>query len=474
MTAMAMDMDYPALLPEIILLATAVLVLLGGSFLPRTRQHPTRWLTLGALVASAAAGMAAVPGGSESIFSGTYALDPSTAVVRMAAPLATLVVVLLGRHEFASTARESETYALLLLATLGTVVIGGTTDLLVLVAGYLLASIPLYALIGLSRSGTAAEATLKTYLIGALSGVLLMAGVAVLTAVAGTSSYAGMTEALPQAPQAAVAGGAVAVLIGLTFKAGAVPGHFWIPDASQASGIGIAAFITTVPKIGALVAMGRLVALMPATVDVPLLVAVLAAASMGIGNLAALAQENVRRLLGWSTVSQVGYLLMPVAVITRSEGASVALLAYIVFYALTNLAVFAVVACFPRREELGDWVGLARGHPWLTGSLVVGALSLVGTPPTAVFLGKVAVFTVAWNGGMSWLVVFAAANTVLSLVYYLRLIRPAFHPAGDCSTGLSTAPREVARTVVATAIVLGALVLAAGAVGAGIWFAVAG
>ncbi|MCC9069396.1 NADH-quinone oxidoreductase subunit N [Arthrobacter cryoconiti] len=466
---MSMNMDYLALLPEIVLLTAAVLVLLGGSFLPRTRQVITRWLTLAALAASATAGLAALARAPETIFDGSYTIDASTTVVRMAAPLATLVVILIGRHEFTGSARESETYALLLLATLGTVIIGGTTDLLVLVAGYLLASIPLYALIGLSRSGPAAEATLKTYLIGALFGVLLMAGVTLLTGLAATSNYLNMSKSLGNAPVAALAGGAVALLIGLTFKAGAVPGHFWIPDASQASGVAVAAFLTTVPKIGALVALGRLVEIMPDTVDVPLLIAMLAVISMTVGNLAALAQNNVRRLLGWSTVSQVGYLLMPLAVITASDGAWLALLAYIGLYALTNLTLFAVVACFPHREELDDWAGMARTHPWLTGTLIVGALSLVGTPPTAVFIGKVAVFTVAWDGGMPWLVVVAAANTVLSLLYYLRLIRPAFRTPGFSPQHGSRGTPGVALTVSGTAVTLGFLVLAAGAVGAGIW-----
>ncbi len=465
---MPLNMNYLDLLPETVLLAAAVIVLLGGSFLPRNRQVITRWFSLGALVVSATASLGGLDAIPESIFSGSYALDTSTAVVRMAAPLATLVVILIGRQEFVGSVRESESYALLLLATLGTIIIGGTTDLLVLVAGFLLASIPLYALIGLSRSSPAAEATMKTYLIGALFGVLLMAGVTLLTALAGGSNYYRMAEGLGHAPAVAVAGGAVAILIGLTFKAGAVPGHFWIPDASQASGTAVAAFLTTVPKIGALVALSRLVEVMPGTVNVPLLIAILAVASMSVGNLAALAQTNVRRLLGWSTVSQVGYLLMPVAVITASNGARVALLAYIVLYALTNLAIFAVVACFPSREELDDWAGVARAHPWLTGCLVVAALSLVGTPPTAVFLGKIAVFTVTWDGGMAWLVVAAAANSVLSLFYYLRLFRPAFRTPGLSDASVDARP-EAARTVKVTAVILGTSVLAAGPAVAGLW-----
>lgn len=456
-----MDMRYSALLPEVVLLTAAVIALLWGSFLPRRRQVLTRWFSIGSLLVSAVAGLVAALGPPDSVFTATYAIDVPTGIVRILAPVATLVVIVIGRREFVDSARESESYSLLMLTTLGTIVLAGATDLLVLVAGFLLASIPMYALIGLSRSALAAEATVKTYLMGALFGVLLLAGVTVLTSLAASSTYDQMTTGLDDAPYLAVAGGAVAVIIGLLFKAGGVPGHFWVPDASQASGPAVASFVTTVPKLGALVALARLVEVMPTTVNVPLLVAVLAAVSMTVGNLAALAQTNVKRLLGWSTVAQVGYLLMPVAVIGLTDDAMRALLAYLVFYAVTNLAAFAVVACLPDRETLVEYAGIAGRHPWLTASLVVAALSLVGTPPTAVFFGKLAVFTAAWDGGIAWLAVVAAVNTVLSLVYYLRLLiapfRPELREQGE--------RREPARTVAAVPVVLAAITLVIGFLG---------
>lgn len=449
-----MEMRYSALLPEVVLLAAAVLALLWGSFLPLHRQVLTRWFTLGSLVVSAAAGLTALLGPDDSVFTDTYTIDQSSGVIRILAPIATMLVILIGRWEFVASPRESETYSLLLLSTLGTVVLAGATDLLVLVAGFLLASIPMYALIGLSRSKTAAEATVKTYLMGALFGVLLLAGVTVLTGLAASSTYSGMASGLDDAPYLAVAGGAGAVLIGLLFKAGGVPGHFWVPDAAQASGTAIAAFVTTVPKLGALVALARLVDVMPPTVDVPLLVAVLAAVSMTVGNLAALAQTNVKRLLGWSTVSQVGYLLMPVAVIGRADDAAPALSAYLVFYSVTNIGAFAVVTCLPGRPSLTDYAGVARRHPWLTGSLVVAALSLVGTPPTAVFFGKLAVFTAAWDGGMAWLVVVAAVNTVLSLVYYLRLLTAPFWAGSSGGSAERTSVHVAAAVPITLAVVI--------------------
>ncbi len=225
-----------------------------------------------------------------------------------------------------------------------------------------------------------------------------------------------------------VALGLIAALAGLLFKIGGVPAHFWVPDVTEGTSAPVAAFVTTVPKIGGLIAAYRLVAesLPGADVNWSLLVAVLATASMTLGNLAAFFQDNVRRLLAYSTISQVGYLLLAVAVATRTDLALPALLFYLVAYAVTNLGVFAVVTELPRAIRIADYRGLARRHPALAAVLVVCLLGLVGTPPTAVFLGKLEVFTAVVDGGYTWLAVVAIVNTVVSLFYYLRWIAPAF------------------------------------------------
>ena len=225
-----------------------------------------------------------------------------------------------------------------------------------------------------------------------------------------------------------VALGLIAALAGLLFKIGGVPAHFWVPDVTEGASAPVAAFVTTVPKIGGLIAAYRLVAesLPGADVNWSLLVAVLATASMTLGNLAAFFQDNVRRLLAYSTISQVGYLLLAVAVATRTDLALPAPLFYLVAYAVTNLGVFAVVTELPRAIRIADYRGLARRHPGLAAVLVVCLLGLVGTPPTAVFLGKLEVFTAVVDGGYTWLAVVAIVNTVVSLFYYLRWIAPAF------------------------------------------------
>ncbi|RBY78651.1 NADH-quinone oxidoreductase subunit N [Blastococcus sp. TF02-09] len=451
-----MGKDPLALLPEICLLVGAVTTLLAGSFLARDRQWLTRLVALAALLASGVAAAAALTGDPLTVYGTTFAVDTATGVARLVVVGSTLLVIALGTEEVRGRPRESETYALLLLSSLGATVMAAASDLLVLAVSFLLASIPLYGLIGMTRGPRAAEAALKAYLLGALLNILLLLGSVVLYGVGGATAYADLRAGLAGAPAAAVAIGLLGVLAGLLFKAGGVPGHFWVPDAAQGAGVTAAAFLTTVPKIGALVAAYRLVSVLPDSVSWPLLVAVLAALTMTLGNLAAFAQDDVRRLLGWSTVSQVGYLLMPVAVAGTSSDALPALLVYLAAYAVTNLAAFAVVAAVPERRSVADARGLAASAPVLGGALLVALLSLVGTPPTAVFLGKLSVFTATWEGGMAWLVVVAAANTVASLFYYLRWIAPAYRP-GERTGGPE--PHRPLATVTAVVAALSVLVL---------------
>jgi len=225
-----------------------------------------------------------------------------------------------------------------------------------------------------------------------------------------------------------VAVGLVATLAGLLFKAGAVPAHFWVPDVTQGAPAPVAAFVTTIPKIGALVGMNRLVAeaLPGAPVNWSLVVAVIAAVTMTLGNLGAFFQDDARRLLGYSTISQVGYLLMAVAAAGRAALALPSLGFYLAAYAVTNLGAFAVVCALPTARRLSDYTGLFSRHRWLALSLVVCLLGLLGTPPTAVFVGKLTIFTATLDAGLGWLFVLAALNTVASLFYYLRWIAPLF------------------------------------------------
>ncbi|MFD2764945.1 NADH-quinone oxidoreductase subunit N [Micromonospora eburnea] len=418
------------LLPEMLLATGALTALIGGSFVARRRQRRVRVFTAAVLVAAIVAAARQLAAPATSAFGDSFAIDTATGIARILAASGTLLILALAADEISGSARESETYALLLFSTAGSVLLAGANDLLVLAVAYLLTSIPLYALIGLARTVPGAEAAMKAYLMGALFGILLLLGVTILSGFTGATGYPELTGRLADAPRGAVTVAAIAVIAGLMFKAGGVPGHFWVPDAAEAATATAATFLTTVPKIGALVATYRFAVVLPAASPWPVLVAALAVAGMTLGNLAAYWQSDPRRLLGWSTVSQVGFLLVPVVAAGRSGLALPSLLVYLTGYTVTNIAAFAVGAALPRRRRLADWRGVAVGRPGLAAALVVALLGLVGTPPAAVFVGKLTTATAAWDGGYAWLTAAVFANSVLSLFYYLRWIAPTYRSAG--------------------------------------------
>ncbi|WP_282072932.1 NADH-quinone oxidoreductase subunit N [Janibacter hoylei] len=469
----SMQMRPELLLPEILTFLGGLIVLLGGSFLPRHRQWIARAVAALALLGAATAAALAMAGPAQTAFSGTSAVDTATGAARVIAALATLLVLGVASGEIADSPRESDTYALLLFATTGVMVLAATTDLLVLIVGFLLASIPLYGIVGLTGGRSGAEAAMKTYLMGALSGILLMLGVTLLYALTGATDYAQLKDELPGAPAAAVGAGVLCVLTGLLFKAGGAPVHFWIPDAAQGTGVTAATFLTTVPKIGALVAIYRFVATISAGNETWLIVtAALATASMFLGNLAAYWQRDPRRLLGWSTVAQVGFLLVPVAAAGRSDLALPSLLFYLAAYALTNVAAFAVTAALPERRDLTAYRGLVHERPGLALALLVALLGLVGTPPTAVFVGKLTTATAAWDGGHSWLALLVMLNSLLSLFYYLRWFGPVFaRPTQESATRRRTGGDAWAA---ATAGVAATASLALGIVAGTLWTALEG
>lgn len=437
-----------ALLPEMLLLAGAVGGLLVGMWTPQRRQGRVAVIAVVLCLGSAALSAAALAGPEQAVFHGTWIVDATTGVVRIVVALGTTAVVLLCRTSLSGHPRETEAYVLVLLAAIGSVALAATGDVLVLVAAYLLASVPLYALVGIRKDSRGVEASLKYFLMGAFVGIVMLLGVAALVLAAGGSRYDVLAAVLPDQATPVVAVGVLGVLAGLAFKAGAVPLHFWVPDVTAGTPPAVAAFITTVPKVGAIAAAFRLMdgPFADLSIDVPLVVAVVAAASMTLGNLAAFAQDEVLRLLAYSAISQVGYVFMVVAVAARTELALPALAIYLAAYTVANVGAFAAAAAAPRERTLAEWSATAGSNRWLVLSLVICLLGLVGTPPTAVFVGKLTVFLAAADGGFLWLVVVAALNTIASLFYYLRWIVPAVE-AGDRTAGTSPAQDGAAGNV---------------------------
>jgi NADH-quinone oxidoreductase subunit N len=231
---------------------------------------------------------------------------------------------------------------------------------------------------------------------------------------------------------AAVAG-LVGVLVGLGFKAGLVPFHFWVPDAYDGGPLSVAAYLSVVPKVGAVFALAEVARNLPPDIaNWRFGVAGLAVASMVYGNLAALPQTNVVRLLAYSSIAQSGYLIFGIAALGRSELAMRSLVVFAAAYAAMNIGMFSVIAIVGR--TLTDFTGVGRARPWLGAATVIFLLSLVGIPPLAGFIGKFLLFGAAIDAQFTWLAVVGILNSVLSLAVYLRIIVPMYQPPRETPT----------------------------------------
>ncbi|MBN1239364.1 MAG: NADH-quinone oxidoreductase subunit N, partial [Gammaproteobacteria bacterium] len=356
--------------------------------------------------------------------------------------------------------RHGEFYAVMLLGALGAMLMAGAMDTMQLVLGVLLSSVTGYTLAGFHRaSPLSVEAGMKFFLIGALTNALLLIGVVLLFGLLGGTSYEAMAAMLAERPGSTglLAGLGLAV-VGVAFKLAAVPAHAWMPDVAEGAPAPSAAFLTVVPKIGAALALARLLDLFPdEAIPWRPLVATLAVASMTLGNLAAFWQQDVRRLIGWSSVSQSGYALIAVTLIGLSAQAVPALLFFLAGYAAANLAAFGVVTELRGRTALDDYRGLASARPVAAAVLIVAFLSLVGIPPLAGFVGKLMLFVAAIDAGYAWLAVVAVANTVASLFYYARVIAPMYFDAP------SRPVATLGRAALVAMLAAGALVVVLGA-----------
>lgn len=268
------------LLPELLLLGGALVGLVSGLFLPRRRQGVVGLVAAVTTVAALAAAVWQWTGPIRYAFDDSYRVDTLTNAVRVSICGALLLLLPLIRDRYRGHARETETYVLLLLAALGAITLAGANDLMLLMGAYTLASVPLYALVGFAKDAAGTEAAMKYYLMGALLGIVMLAGITVLFGLAGQTAYPALTGGLAHAPSGPLAVAVVALVAGLAFKSGAVPAHFWIPDVTEGTPAAVAAVVTTIPKLGALAAAFRLFdgPLQQVDLDWRLLLAVIATA----------------------------------------------------------------------------------------------------------------------------------------------------------------------------------------------------
>ncbi|RSN71105.1 NADH-quinone oxidoreductase subunit N [Actinomadura sp. WAC 06369] len=480
---MIQSIDYAAVAPPLIVAVAAVGLLLGDAFgLPRRALGA---LSGGALAAAFAAVLALGPGDCRATFclpdglrgdgpaSCSYVADDFTLAFQGIVLLGALVVVLLSVQQIADAkVPAGEYHFLLLAAVVGALALVAARDLILLVVALETLSLPVFALVGLRRyDGTASEAALKLFLVSVVSAAIMLFGVSLLYGATGAMHLDRIAPALAGLPaelDAVAAAGIVLLLAGFGFKVAAVPFHFWAPDVYQGAPLPVAAFLSVVSKAAGFAGLAIVLSLgLPAYAHVwgPL-VAVLAAATMTLGNLVALRQRTAVRLLAWSSVAQSGYMLAPLAVGTdHLPEAVAATTAYVAFYAVMNLGAFAVVTGFRRRTDeraqpidtLDDFRGLARRAPATAAALAFFLICLAGLPPGVMGLfAKVVVFRGVVAGDVVWLAVVMAVNTVVGLYYYLlwaaRLFAAPTGPAAETAPGLPV--RFAVAATAAGAIVL--------------------
>ncbi|WP_084517729.1 NADH-quinone oxidoreductase subunit N [Microtetraspora niveoalba] len=464
---MIQSIDYVAIGAPLALASAAGLVLLLDVFLPRRTPGALGLVALaGVLVAGGLVAAQAAGGGERRTFcvpaSGagpgdgcSFVVDGFTLVLSGLVLGAGVVVVLLSMTELAERRiPPGEWYFLLLCALTGAVLLPAARDLATLVVALELVSLPVFALTALKRyDGRASEAALKLFLVSVVSTAVMLFGVSLLYGLTGTLHLDRLSAALSAVPGASgvVAVAVVLVLAGFAFKVAAVPFHFWAGDVYQGAPVPVAALLSVVSKAAGFA--GLILILTTGLREQAALwgpvIAVVSALTMTAGNVLALRQRAALRLLAWSSVAQSGYILAPLAVV--GGNAFAASVAYLVIYAAMNLGAFAVVMPVSRtaaRNELDDYRGLASRRPVAAVALAFFLVCLAGLPPgLAGLFAKVVVFRQIVEGGLGWLAVVMAVNTVIGLYYYISWTARLFAPAPSGPGRVPAAPMPVSASV---------------------------
>ncbi len=425
-----MAADLALLIPEIIVLLTIVFALVAEML----RQPRIALAVAVTGLLFAAAMTLPLLGMNGSVFEGTYRVDTLSIWAKLILLPATALSILLARAELGGSDREGTVYVLICLVTLGSLVLASAGDTMLLVLGVLLSGLGSFALVAYPRDDTATEAAMKFFVFGSVTGAIMIFGLSYWFGGTGSTLLGDLSRLETKPLIAAV--GLMGVIIGLGYKAALVPFHFWAPDAYEGAPVSIAAYMSVMPKIGAIFALAQVVRDLPTGTDWPLVIAVVSVLTMTYGYLAALVQNSVVRLLAYSSVAQAGYFLLGVVAVGTSPLAFASLIVFAAAYAAMNLGAFAVVMSVGR--TLDTFSGIGNKKVLMGIAMVVFLLSLAGVPPLAGFVGKLLLFGAAMDTGFTWLAVVAILNSVLSLAVYLRIVVPMYRRREDVAEPVHT------------------------------------
>ena len=449
---------------EIFLTTAICVILLVDAFLEQRHRMMTFRLAILALIGAALCSAFIVPEGSITILNEAFIADPAGNILKLFSYLVVALVFLYSRDYLVRAGLfKGEFFILGLFGLLGVMVMISANNLLILYLGLELLSLSLYALVAFDReSGVAAESAMKYFVLGAIASGTLLYGISVLYGVTGTIDIGGLAEYFAASDGLNVPAmlGLAFVTVGVAFKFGAVPFHMWLPDVYQGSPTPVTLFVGTAPKIAAFALTWRLLVeglgeLHGSWQDMVIVLSVL---SLAVGNVVAIAQTNLKRMLGYSTISHVGFILMGFVAGTE-EGIRAAMF-YTLTYVLMAAAAFGMLIVLSRKgfeaENLDDFKGLNARSPWFALMMMMVMFSMAGVPPFVGFYAKLVVLSSVLDAGLVWLAVAGVMFAVVGAFYYVRLVWYMYFTEPNAASGLQV-PNDL--RVVLSANVLGLLAL---------------
>ena len=432
--------DLATMLPELFLLGATCAILLIDLFLKPSQRDTTHWLTIGALaVTGGLVWYRALPDGAAlSAFNDMFVLDGMATILKLFILLVTLAVCLYGRAYLRDRKLLiGEFYLLLLFACLGMMLLVSAGNLITVYLGLELLTLSQYALVALNRdSAASSEAGMKYFVLGALASGLLLYGMSMIYGATGTLDLAKIhvvvSDMVHSEHRTLLAFGLVFMITGIAFKFGAAPFHMWIPDVYEGAPTAMVVFVGSAPKLAAFGMAYRLLegAMGGMHGDWTLMLSALAVLSLAIGNVFAIAQTNLKRMLGYSTISHIGFLLLGFVNATPAG------------YAARNPNIDAADEGF-EAEQIDDFKGLNQRNPWYAGIMAIAMFSLAGVPPLFGFFAKVMVLKAVIDAGSLWLAIVAIVFAIIGLYYYLRVVKVMYfdEPADEAPLAL---PQDLA------------------------------
>ncbi len=456
------NMNWLAVYPEIILLAMACVVSLVDLWVTDPARRPTYWLTQLTLVVVAAVHLSYFNDGlTVYAMQGMVVADPMGHLLAFFACVATIVTLVYARpYAESRDILKGELFTLTLFSLLGVCVMLSANNFLVIYLGLELMSLSLYALVALRRDhAVATEAAMKYFVLGALASGFLLYGLSMMYGATGSLSIPRVFEVISTGVpnKSVLVFGVVFVVAGLAFKLGAAPFHMWVPDVYQGAPTAVTLLLGAAPKLAAFAITIRLLVegMMGLAVDWQQMLLVLSVMSLLVGNLAAIAQTNLKRMLAYSTIAQMGFMLLGLAsgvvngnTLSAANAYSSAMF-YTVTYVMTTLGTFGMIMLLSRQgheaEEIHDLAGLAKRSPWYAAVMTIFMFSLAGVPPTAGFYAKLSVLQALVSTNQTAYIAIAVLAVVVSLIgafYYLRVIKVMFFDE-PTDHALLTAPADV-------------------------------